>query len=171
MHLRIAVGLLVLQFCRGAVGVAQTPGVRPVNEVTVAELKNIVASSAGAVVLVNAWATWCKPCKEEMPALLRLNQKYGGKSFRLILVSADDIDDLDSVVKPMLTRLGVDFPTYIVHDTSDEAFITGMDPDWSGALPTSFVYDRQGKLVSRITGERTYAQFEKAIAGVLSDHR
>ena len=165
----LPVSLLLLVLCAGPRGYSQlrNPAPAAVDTVTVSRLKEIVASNVGNVVLVNAWATWCKPCREEMPSLLRIRNEYRGKQFALILVSADDLDELDSVVKPALGRFGVDFPTYIIHDSTDDAFIRGMDPGWSGALPASFLYDDRGRLVKMFTGERSYKQFAKAVAAAL----
>jgi thiol-disulfide isomerase/thioredoxin len=140
-----------------------------VEMISVSHLKSMIAGDSGNVVLVNAWATWCKPCKEEMPNLLRLNKVHKNDPFKFILVSADDFDQLDTVVKPMLKSLGVGFTTYIVNDSSDNAFISGMNADWNGALPTSFIYSKEGKLMSMLTGERSYEQFEKAVAGLLRE--
>ena len=150
---------------------AQTHAVNPpsVEPISVAQLKSMIARDSGNVVLVNAWATWCKPCKEEMPGLLKLKRNHADEPFKLILVSADDIDEIDTVVRPMLKSLGVEFPTYIVHDSTDDAFITRMNPDWNGALPTSFIYGKEGKLKAMMTGERSYKQFEKTIYDLLNE--
>ena len=131
--------------------------------VTVVELTDIIKKDSGNVVLVNVWATWCKWCKEEMPGILELKKKFEKKGFRLILVSADDIDVLESDVKPTVIKMGIDFSTYIIHEPTDEAFISGMNPDWSGALPTSFIYDRSGTLSETMVGEKTIKEFEKVL--------
>jgi thiol-disulfide isomerase/thioredoxin len=117
--------------------------------------------------LVNVWATWCEPCRDEMPGLIRLRQKYSDSDLSVILVSADDIDKADSLVPRTLDTLGVDFQTYIDDDSTDEAFISGMNPAWSGALPASFLYDREGNLVDMMVGGKSYETFEKAILKIL----
>lgn len=126
----------------------------PVDTVTAARLREAVRADSGNVVLVNVWATWCKWCKEEMPGLLDLRKRLAPAGFRLILVSADD-EGSAADLGPALDALGVDFPTYMIRDTSDDAFITAMNPKWSGALPASFIYDRSGAMVEMVIGERT----------------
>jgi len=132
-----------------------------VKPVSVAELKSIIHTDSGHVVLVNVWATWCKWCKEEMPDILKLREKFGKRGFRLVLVSADDLDILESEVKPTLHNLGVGFPSYIVNEPEEDAFINGMNKNWSGALPTSFIYDKNGNLVETLVGEQ---ESEKLLA-------
>ncbi|MBI1802948.1 MAG: TlpA family protein disulfide reductase [Ignavibacteriae bacterium] len=152
-------------------GEAQTKlrGLPPVTPIHIAELKEMIRHDSGNVVFVNVWATWCKPCREEMPQVVRLRKNFLNKGFSLILVSVDDSDIVGTQVRPALQKLGVNFPSYIINEKSDEAFITGMDSSWNGALPTTFVYDRHGALSNILTGERTYKQFEEAIRKFLRE--
>ena len=133
--------------------------------VTSAQLRELIRQDSGNTVLVNAWATWCKPCKEELPALLKLAENYEKRNFKLILISGDDVEDLESVVQPALQKTGVAFPTYIMNDSTQEAFISTMNPAWEGAfaLPTSCLYDTKGKLADMFVGQRTYRQFVKLL--------
>src|SRR5260221_2337423 len=103
---------------------ASKPGPLPeVRRITVFKLNQLIRSDTGARVLVNAWATWCKPCREEMPNVLKVWKRHAGNPFRLILLSADDAGDLDTKVRPALRDFGVGFTTYIMADTADDAFI------------------------------------------------
>ncbi len=131
------------------------------------DVKSMIRRDSGNVVLVNAWASWCKPCQEEMPGLLRLRTEMAGRSFRMILVSIDDPDSIASAVRPALRKLGVDFPTYLLHGTPDEAFIDGMDSTWNGALPATFLYDRAGRLADRMVGGKSYQKFQEAVGKLL----
>ena len=138
-----------------------------VKKVRLAELKQILRDDTGKVVLVNAWATWCKPCREEMPNLLKVSRLYRQEPFRLVLISADDPDDVETKVRPALRKFGVDFSSYIMNDSTQDAFITGMNEEWSGALPATFLYDREGKLAEMKVGERSYRQFREAVNKLL----
>ncbi|HYM81181.1 MAG TPA: TlpA disulfide reductase family protein, partial [Candidatus Limnocylindria bacterium] len=94
------------------------------------------------VVLVNIWATWCAPCREEFPDLMRLNERYRDRGLRLILVSADFEDQLP-LARRFLAKQGVDFPSYL-KTGDDMRFINAMDSRWTGALPATLIYDGRG---------------------------
>src|SRR5579859_3044132 len=65
-----------------------------VTPVTSADVQRLVRDPGAKVVLVNMWATWCGPCREEFPGLVRVSQKYSGQGLKTILVSADDTDQV-----------------------------------------------------------------------------
>lgn len=138
----------------------------PVEPVDHRGVQKVVESRKGNVVLVNVWATWCAPCREEMPALVKVYREFRDRGFSLVLVSTDGVDLLRTRVQPMLKELGVDFASYI-NNGNEEALIAAMHPEWSGALPTSFLYDRNGNLVEMMVGSRTQEQFTHAIRKLL----
>src|SRR5271156_5994613 len=113
-----------------------------VTPVTSADVQRLIHEPGAKAVLVNMWATWCWPCQEEFPGLVRVAEKYSGQGLRTILVSADDTDQV-AAVKAFLAKEGVDFPAYIKAE-KDQAFIDGMDKQWTGALPTMFIFDGSG---------------------------
>ena len=115
------------------------------------------------VVLVNVWATWCAPCIEEMPDLLRLRREFRG--LRLVLVSAD-FESARQQVRERLAGLGVDFETFR-RTGKDMEFINALDERWSGALPASFVYDGEGRLHHFEQGRASYEEFRKLILDVM----
>ena len=144
--------------------VSQQAAVSPIDHRGIIAL---VKSDSARATLVNLWATWCLPCREEMPALLRLKERYGPAGFRLILVSDDGASAADSLIPATLRKFGVRFPTYVVADSTDEELINGMNPDWSGALPASFLYDSTGALMQTIVGGQSYESLEKALLKIL----
>ena len=94
-----------------------------------------VAALAGKVVIVDFWATWCAPCKEEMPVLEKLYKKYGSKGLVVVGVSVDkDASNIKSFVK----KLGVSFP--IVHDANHQVSGRYQPP----RMPSSYIIDRKG---------------------------
>jgi thiol-disulfide isomerase/thioredoxin len=105
-------------------------------------LEAIRAPGAKAT-LVNIWATWCVPCREEFPELMALHRDYGAKGLRLVLVSGDFASQKDAALS-FLRQQGVDFPTWLKLG-GDEAFIDAFHPSWAGSLPASFLYDSQGQ--------------------------
>jgi thiol-disulfide isomerase/thioredoxin len=138
------------------------PTLRPATAARVLE----AARAPGAhATLINVWATWCQPCVEEFPDLVKLHRAYGDRGLRLVLVSAD-FDDQREAVLAFLRRQGASFPSYL-KDQKDEDFIDGIDPRWSGALPASFVVDRTGAIVDFWEGKKNYAALEAKIAPLL----
>ena len=132
---------------------------------TAAQVLEAARAPGAKVALINVWATWCQPCVEEFPDLVRLQRAYGDRGLRLVLVSADFEEQKDAVLV-FLKKQGVDFPTYL-KDQKDEAFIDGLDARWSGALPASFVLDDRGAVVQFWEGKQSYAAFESRIAPLL----
>ena len=104
-------------------------------------------------VLVNVWATWCDPCRAELPLLLKFFREHGDEGLRLVLVSADDEADRDKVVS-FLASQGVDFATWMKRG-DDMTFINALDPKWSGALPASLLFDGRGRAQQHWYGEVT----------------
>jgi len=135
--------------------------------VTAAQVAEVVAAARGKVVLLNVWATWCNPCREEFPYLVRLHRELGGKGFELVLVSADFENQLPKVTE-FLAAEGVDFRTYRKLG-ADSEFIDGLDPRWSGALPATFVYDRSGTLRDFWEGDLSYEGFLERLEPWLND--
>ena len=94
-----------------------------------------LSTLAGKVVIVDFWATWCAPCKEEMPVLERLYQKYRGRGLVIVGVS---VDEEGGNVAPFIKKMKVSFP--IVHDQGHKIADRFKPPK----MPSSYVIDRKG---------------------------
>jgi thiol-disulfide isomerase/thioredoxin len=132
--------------------------------VTAADAPAILAAirAPGArATLVNVWATWCVPCREEFPELVRFERTWRNRGVRVLFVSGDFEDQLPQV-RAFLSLQGVTAPSWI-KTGDDMAFIDGLHPKWSGALPATFVYDSTGTLVRFWEGKADYARFESEI--------
>jgi thiol-disulfide isomerase/thioredoxin len=126
----------------------------------------IVAAAGGKATLVNVWASWCEPCREEIPELVRLARTYEDEGLKVVFVSADFTEDLPNA-RTFLAQQGVDWPTWY-KTGSDQSFIDALSPKWTGALPGTFIYDAQGKLRDSWEGKATYAKMENSVRPVLS---
>jgi cytochrome c biogenesis protein CcmG/thiol:disulfide interchange protein DsbE len=113
----------------------------------------------GKVVLLNFWATWCGPCKFEIPWLIEFEQKYKDRGFAVIGVSMDE-DGWD-VVRPYLTKAKVNYRVLLGDDAVAQKY-GGVE-----ALPTSFVIDREGKIVGTHMGLVSKSEFEDDIKATL----
>jgi thiol-disulfide isomerase/thioredoxin len=130
-------------------------------EAGVDEILERVRDSGAKAVLVNVWATWCAPCREEFPDLMRLRRSQDDGDFDLVLVSADFDTPLEEI-RGFLTEQGVDFPSYL-KSGSDMRFIETLDPNWSGALPASFLYDAEGVRRHTWVGKVTYDELAEQV--------
>ncbi len=142
-------------------------GAGPILKPVVAtSLKAILKKNEGKVVVINLWATWCVPCREEFPDLIKLYGKYRAKGLELILISVDNAEQRRQV-KAFLKENGATFPTYINAEETYEALIDFLAPDWIGGFPTTFVIDRKGRLTVSLVGGQNYQVFQKAVAPLL----
>lgn len=125
------------------------------------EIKQYLDSSKAALTLVHVWATWCQPCRDEFPEILKINDQYRSDGLKVTLVSADDPDDLDTV--NAFLREQDSTMNSLVSTKLDQDFMGLFSPNWSGALPASFFFDSKGKLVAEWEGKRSYAEYASTI--------
>ena len=138
--------LIVAAACVGG----GSPPAPSVSNVPDFELKDVqgspvaFSSTSGSVRLVNFWATWCAPCREEIPTFKELEASYGPRGFKLVGIAMDD--EGAGVVKPFVEEMGIGYLNLLGNDEVAEKFggIVGY--------PTSFLVDRQGKVVKSWTG-------------------
>ncbi len=106
--------------------------------------KDVTLSSLkGSVVLVNFWATWCPPCKEEIPSMIKLNKAMSGKAFRMLAISVDEggKGDVDKFFKG-----NKDLPVYLDPDTKTSQLYG------TTGVPETFILDKQGIIQKKIVG-------------------
>jgi thiol-disulfide isomerase/thioredoxin len=162
--MKLLTALALIMFAGPATGArtARTPTVTPASlEAVWKEIKRPGAE----VVVVNIWATWCEPCKDEMPDILRAHREHKDRGVRLLLISADPVTARPSVAR-YLGALGVDFPSFLkVGD--DMQFIDGLSPKWDGTLPATLLFDGQGKALHTWSGSVTYATLKQKLEQIL----
>ena len=125
-----------------------------------------LALKKGKVVLVNFWATWCEPCRKEMPELSKMYNALKAKGLELITISADEPEDEKAAIA-FLAKAGIGDPVYLKQAKNDDKFISGIDAKWSGALPALILYDKTGKKVKVWIGETDLKQLEAEIRKLL----
>ena len=115
----------------------------------------------GKVVLLNFWATWCSPCRKEMPAMEQLYQTYAAEGFVIVGVSVDQ--GAPGEVKAFAEQLKITFP--ILHDRDSIISRLYSNP----GVPSSYLIDRQGRIAYRVLGEYDWfsAEAREAVKGLL----
>src|SRR5437660_9118696 len=102
--------------------------------------------------LVNFWATWCDPCREEFPDLVKVDSDYRSKGLNFVAISLDDVTDIRTVVPQFLKEMKATMPVVLLNVIDPELAIKAVDPNWDGQLPATFLYDKENKLVFRHFG-------------------
>src|SRR5579864_1371185 len=118
-----------------------------------------LSSLRGKAVLVNFWATWCEPCKIEMPWLIELQKKYGPQGFQIVGVTNEETNE--KTIADFARKMGVNYP--VVRGTTKAVDSYGV----TDGLPTSFFIDRSGKVVAEVVGLRNESIIEDAIKSSL----
>lgn len=172
----LATGLMALALLTGPVAAtglpplshsltAQTPKPAPALKLKDADgALHDIARLRGKVVLVNFWATWCPPCRREMPSMQRLKDTLAGAAFEVLAVDVgEDADTIQAFTSQLDTQLA--FP--ILLDTRSRVM-----REWKVAgLPTTYLVDKQGRIVASAVGGRKFDHPElvAAIRAVLKD--
>jgi thiol-disulfide isomerase/thioredoxin len=148
---------------------AQTPEPAPaLLSVGAQGIDALRAKYKGSVLVLNFWATWCTPCKEEFPAFIKLHKSYAGKGLAVVFVSIDDDDPkTKKQALAFLRKQQAPFPSYIKASGDDEQFINAVHPKWSGAVPATFVYDRRGVLVTMKFEETNFTELNELLKPLL----
>jgi thiol-disulfide isomerase/thioredoxin len=132
-------------------------------ELSIKDLQGRQVSSQelrGKVLLIDFWATWCEPCKKEMPGYQQLLDRYGPKGFAVIGFKFDTMKDVEDPVR-FAKRLGVRYPLAVATEDVRQKF-GGIE-----GLPTTMIYDRQGVLREKIIGFEYTDAVERALKPLL----
>ena len=139
---------------------------QPAGDPTLIDLdgyKYMVAKYQGKPLLVNFWATWCVPCRNEYPIVISLAKEYASQGLQVVGVSLDEDSDL-GLVRRFLDQAHPGFPNYREKPGIDaDAFYLGVNPDWKGTMPQTDFYGRDGHLARYFIGERNRDAFVQAI--------
>ena len=126
-----------------------------VREINLDGLKKILERDPKDIrpLLINFWATWCDPCREEFPDLVKLDADYQNKGLNFISVSLDDITDIKSEVPKFLSQMKATMPVVLLNVKDPDPAIKIVDPTWGGDLPATFLFDKDGKIVFKHFGK------------------
>ena len=125
------------------------------------KLAKLIKERKGKSLFLNLWATWCIPCREEFPSIVKLADEY--KNVEFVGISVDFPDEVDSKIIPFLKSNKANFISYVNGFDGDEELINALDKKWNGALPATFLFDRTGKKVTFLEGKKSYDEFKKEI--------
>ena len=133
---------------------------RPDFTVTDIDGKKLTLSDyKGKVVLLDFWATWCSPCRAEIPHFVEMQQKYGPQGFQVIGIS---MDDDAKPVRDFYQQYKINYPVAVGDDKLAESFGGVL------GLPVNFVIDREGRIVGKYLGATETSVFDKAVGDLLA---
>ena len=118
------------------------------------------ADLRGKVVLIDFWATWCQPCKKEMPGYQKLLDRYGSRGFAVIGFKFDTMRDMEDPLQ-FASKIGVRYPLAVATEDVKQRF-GGIE-----GLPTTMLYDRQGILRTKVIGFEYTEKVESALKPLL----
>lgn len=115
----------------------------------------------GSVLVVNYWATWCAPCREEIPVFVRLQERYGSRGLQFVGIAIDQPDKVAEFAR----EFGINYPLLLGGVEAIE--LLRQVGNRAGVLPYTLVIDRKGNLVSRESGGLKEARLERLIQPLL----
>jgi thiol-disulfide isomerase/thioredoxin len=107
--------------------------------------------------VINFWATWCKPCVEEMPYFLELHNTYHGEKVKLILLSLDFKKQIENKLIPFIEKHKLEPEVIVLTDPDTNKWIPKVDEEWSGSIPATLIYNKN----RRAFYEQSFESFEE----------
>jgi thiol-disulfide isomerase/thioredoxin len=130
-------------------------------------LKGIITQERQHPLLVNFWATFCDPCRDEFPDLVKIDQDYRPLSLEFVTVSLDDVSEIKNEVPKFLDSMKATMPAYLLDVSDPEPAINLVDRNWRGDLPATYLYNEKGEVVYKHIGRVKTAELREAIEKVV----
>lgn len=138
-----------------------------VTQVDNEQLASVLDETKGKVTVLNIWATWCPPCIHEMPDLVTFYNETDRESVAFISLSIDDVVELDGAIPEFQREHEMPFPIYVLNERDIEGIEKALRGSFGGALPTTYIYDRDGEIAMSVTGIVTLPQLHKEVEPLL----
>lgn len=141
---------------------AQKPAV-----IKITDLEGRLAKGADTTYIVNFWATWCKPCVEELPDFEKVTQNYSGKKVKVLLVSMDFAEDLDKKVVPFIKKKELRSEVLLLDEVNGNYFIPKVHSSWTGAIPATLIRNGAKGVNEFYEKKINYELMEKRLKSIL----
>ena len=147
-------------------GAAKTPPV-VVAPIDTEALKTLLTQQRQRPLLVNFWATFCDPCRDEFPDLVKIDKDFRPQALEFVTVSLDDMSDINTTVPQFLGSMKATMPAYLLNVSDPEPAINLVDASWRGDLPATYLYNEKGEIVfkhiGRVKAEELRSAIEKLV--------
>ena len=118
--------------------------------------------------VINFWATWCKPCVEELPAFQKLYETYKANNVEVILVSLDFKNQVEARLIPFIKKHKLQPKVVLMVDPDQNTWIPEVSPDWSGAIPATIIYNKNNRKFYEQSF--TYEALEKELTNIIKNN-
>src|SRR5258705_5201726 len=108
-----------------------------VTEINTEALNALLKRDSQRPLLINFWATWCDPCRDQVPDLLKIDEQYRPRNLDFAAISLDDLKDIKTEVPKFLKQMNATMPAYLLNVPDPEPAIAVVDPKWQGSLPAT----------------------------------
>lgn len=154
-------------------GAAKAPPAIKVDPIDADGMKALLKRDAAnpRPLLVNFWATWCDPCREEFPDLVKIDHDYRERGLDFVVISLDDVEEIKTTVPEFLSKMQAAMPAYLLSVDDPGPAVAFVDPHWSGALPATFLFDAQGNVVFKYFGRFNDEKLRAAINRVVKSEK
>lgn len=156
--------MLVMLLLAGVSGYTQ--GIRKIKAEWIQELKK---NKSDTVYVINFWATWCKPCIEELPYFEQINREYKDKKVKVILVSNDFKKQYDAKLVPFVKEKNLQSEVVFMDETDANSWINKVNPEWSGAIPATLIICGAKTYTHFSEGETTFKELEELIKPLINE--
>ena len=135
--------------------------------IDLAGYQQVLAKYRGKPLVVNFWATWCEPCRDEYPLIVELAAEFKSQGISVMGINMDDDSDMN-LVRRFIARTQPHFPNYRQKPGIDlDGFYRGVNPAWNGTMPQTIFYTRDGHINLYFLGTRPRPVFEQAFRDLL----
>jgi len=131
-------------------------------------LKGLLTKERQGPLLVNFWATFCDPCRDEFPDLVKIDKEYRPRDLEFVTVSLDDVEDIKTSVPEFLDSMKATMPAYLLNASDPEPAINLVDTNWRGDLPATYLYNEKGEVVYKHIGRVDLVELREAIEKVVA---
>ena len=104
------------------------------------EFEKSLKSNSDTVYVINFWATWCAPCRKELPEFEKIHKAFSHEKVKVLLVSLDFPNQAEKSLKNFLVSNAITAPVILLNEPDANSWIDKVDPSWSGALPATLIY-------------------------------
>lgn len=113
--------------------------------VSFTEFESRLSSQSDTVYVINFWATWCAPCRKEIPEFEKIHKTYSDDKVKVLLVSLDFPNQADKSLRTFIANNKVTALVILLNEPDANAWIDKIDPSWSGALPATLIYRKNNR--------------------------